>query len=238
VAGKTGLGRVKIGLFSDVHGNHVALAAALNVLQEVDAYFFLGDLAGYYPFINQCLELWPNKPLWAVRGNHDQVLLDCLENHSPPSDDYQRRYGSALHRAQRELTPDGRRLILSWPREQTIELQGAVIGIMHGAPWDSLEGRVYPDFKDWDRFAEVAADIIVLGHTHYPLQKTYQGKLIVNPGSVGQPRDQSTGACCASLDLDSGEVQHWRVPYDKTSIIDDASKHDPNNPYLVNVLNR
>jgi putative phosphoesterase len=177
----------------------------------VEAYFFLGDLFGYYPFVNECLALWPEVPLWAVRGNHDQVLVDCLEDSVFPSDDYQERYGSALTRALRVLQSEGQRVIQDWPLEQTLTLKGFVIQFVHGAPWDPLEGRVYPDFKDWDRFVVISADIIVLGHTHYPFVKEYAGKLIINPGSVGQARDRSGAASCALLDLDNRQAKLLRV---------------------------
>ncbi len=208
-------------------------------LQEtVNAYFFLGDFCGYYPFVNECLALWPEEPVWAVRGNHDQVLADCLEHGLPPSDDYQERYGSALTRSLRVLQPDGRALIQSWPLEQTLTLKGFVIRFVHGSPWNPLEGRVYPDFVDWDRFIETSGDVMALAHTHYPFIKEYGGMLIINPGSVGQARDQSGSASCALLDLDNRQAELIRIPYSPAALVMDAQSHDPQLSYLVDVLTR
>jgi len=230
---------MRIGLFSDVHGNHTAFAAMLDTLKEtVEAYFFLGDLSGYYPFVNECLALWPGLPLWGVRGNHDQILLDCLANHMLPPDDYQQQYGSALARTCQVLTPDGQHVLENWPLEQSFTLDGVVIQLVHGAPWNPLAGRVYPNFKDWKRFEETQADVIAMGHTHYPFVKEHAGKLIVNPGSVGQARNQSGVACYAVLDLDSGQVDLMRSSYSPGKLIADARDHDPNLPYLVDVLTR
>lgn len=95
---------------------------------------------------------------------------------------------------------------------------------------------MYPDYANWDRFLDVHGDVILLGHTHYPLVKVYREKLIVNPGSVGQPRDQAGGACFATLDLPSGTVEHHRVPFNPSRLIEDAKMHDPDLPYLIEVL--
>jgi predicted phosphodiesterase len=80
--------------------------------------------------------------------------------------------------------------------------------------------------------------VILLGHTHHQVVKNYQEKLIINPGSVGQPRDRSGEACFAILDMTSGIVQQRRVPFDPRRVIEDAREHDPNFPYLVEVLIR
>ena len=108
----------------------------------------------------------------------------------------------------------------------------------HGSPWDFLQGRIYPDFQNWERFADVPADIILLGHTHYPLVKFVHGKHIINPGSVGQARNCSGLACCAILDLSTISVSLHNIPYTTKSIIESARMNDPNIKYLVEVLER
>ena len=119
-----------------------------------------------------------------------------------------------------------------------MDIGGVTLALYHGAPWDHLEGRVYPDFGDWERFNEVAADIILMGHTHYSFTKVHGDKMIINPGSVGQARDRSGAACFAVLDLEARLVQHNRVPFDSQKLIEDAKQHDPDVPYLVEVLTR
>ena len=137
-----------------------------------------------------------------------------------------------------KLSPSALSLLQSLPRSRTVALNGVVMNLYHGAPWDPLDGRVYPDFTDWDRFSDVPGDVILLGHTHYPFIKRYGEKLIVNPGSVGQPRDRSGKATYAILDPTTGAVQHCRVPFDPQPLIEDAQKHDAGLSYLVEVLTR
>ena len=230
---------MRLGLISDVHGNSPALAAVFAALWgEVDQVIFLGDICGYYPFVNECMALWDGARIVSVRGNHDHILLECLRQHIAPPAAYQARHGSALSRALRSLDPAAAALMQSWPTTRRLVVDGATLVLYHGAPWDPLEGRVYPDYSDWARFADVPGDIILLGNTHYPFHRRYHDKLIVNPGSVGQPRDRSDGACCALLDVANRTVQQRRVPFDCRRLIDDAAQHDPTVPYLVEVLHR
>jgi predicted phosphodiesterase len=107
---------------------------------------------------------------------------------------------------------------------------------MHGSPWDPLNGRIYPDYSNWERFNSCNEDVILIGHTHYPLEKKIGDKIIINPGSVGQPRDGKNGACFAILDISSRKVQFHRVAYNPQRMIEDAQIHDPDNCYLVQVL--
>ncbi|MFC1992257.1 metallophosphoesterase family protein [Chloroflexota bacterium] len=230
---------MKVGLIADIHGNAPALKMVLSALEgRVDKTLFLGDITGYYAFINECADMWDSKMIISVRGNHDEVLLQCIEHKKPPDSSYRKQYGSGLERSWKSLSERARLLVQSWPIQQHLTLSSVSISLYHGSPWDPLEGRVYPDFNDWHRFDTCEDDIILLGHTHYPLLKRWGEKLIVNPGSVGQPRDKSGVACYAELDPASGEVAFQKVAYNARPIIQDTLRHDPDNHYLVGVLVR
>lgn len=228
---------MKLGLISDVHGNIFAFKAVLAVLEKhVEQILFLGDLAGYYPFVNECAALCQS--CVSVRGNHDEVLLQCLASGYSPSSGYTRRYGSALTRSLAILSKQTKDLIRSWPEKRSLHVQNLAIGMYHGAPWDPLNGRVYPDFTDWSRFDRCEQNVILLGHTHYPLVKKLPGKLVINPGSVGQPRDRSGSACYGILDSETMTVQLQRIAFDPQELLRDARVHDPELPYLTEVLTR
>lgn len=200
---------------ADIHGNDRALRAVLDFLKgRVSRILFCGDVAGYYSFVHRCLGLWD--PMWitAVRGNHDEVLLNG------PDSTYLKKYGDALVRERGAITDSDRELVRSWPRAQSLNIGQTRVYLCHGAPWDELEGRVYPDFSEWERFEQVPADIIVLGHTHYPMVKEWKCQLIVNPGSVGQPRNEhGPYAFCAEIDLTTREVMQHKITYDAAAII-------------------
>jgi putative phosphoesterase len=230
--------RMRIGIFSDVHGNAAALGPVLQELRSnSDVLLFLGDLAGYYGFVNECADLWPAEVI-GVRGNHDDVLLKALAEAKAPVPEYFSRYGSALWRSVQGLSSKARGLMEALPVQRSLDFDGLRVAMFHGSPWDPLNGRVYPDFADWQKFEAVDADVVLLGHTHYPMVKKHGEKLIVNPGSVGQARDSGGAACFAILDTGSRTAELKRVGFDCGEVIRDAKEHDPELPYLWEVLTR
>ena len=230
---------MKIGLLSDIHGNHIAMEAVMEfLLPEVDTFAFLGDLCGYYPFLSECLDLYPRDNVVGVLGNHDSVLIDCYKKQIVPSNHYEDKYGSAISKSLLTVTDDKLEPLLELPLTFSSNWCGVEIAMYHGAPWDFLQGRIYPDYQNWERFADVPADIILLGHTHYPLVKYVHGKQIITPGSAGQARNCSGLPCCAILDLRTTSVSLHNIPYPTKSIIESAKVNDPNIKYLVEVLER
>lgn len=226
-------------MISDIHGNHAALQAVLSKLRNrVDLIIFLGDIAGYYPFVNECMELLALERVTSVRGNHDDVLIKCISSGVKPDETYNTQYGSALSRSMLSLSEKNKKLIESWPEQQRLVQYSSSIAIFHGAPWNPLEGRVYPDFTEWEKFDACSDDIILLGHTHYQFSKRSKDKLILNPGSIGQSRDRSGAACYAELDFPGPEVRLCRCDYDPAPIIQDAILFEKDFPYLIRVLGR
>lgn len=233
---------MRLGILSDIHGNSEALRASLRVLTpRVDAFIFLGDLSGYYPFAHECLEMMQGLPMLAqLLGNHDEILRRCFELGEAPAAEYVKKYGPALTRSWSRKDP----MVMAWVGEHEasarIHVHGYDILLSHGTPWDPLVGRVYPDFNEWERFEELGADVILMGHTHYAFERRCGEVLVVNPGAIGQPRDRSFGASMAVLELDASgcQVEHLRVPYDKTRVLEDARLHAPDHHYLTKVLTR
>ncbi len=229
---------MRIGLIADVHGNPEALKQVMVALTDrVDVILFMGDLAGYYPFADECLDLW-RENIISVRGNHDEVMLRSAKLGRVSDVSYSNKFGSALNRSMQLLSTERLSLIESWPKERYENLDGTAVYMCHGAPWDCLNARVYPDFPDWDRFCGIDAKVILLGHTHYPFTWKWKDKLIVNPGSVGQSRNLSGVACYAELDLATGDAILKSIPYDPEPLIQYARRHEPNIPYLAEVLYR
>ncbi|MFZ5803174.1 MAG: metallophosphoesterase family protein [Candidatus Omnitrophota bacterium] len=217
---------MNLGLLADIHGNHCALRAVLDFLNcRVEKILCAGDWVGYYPFARECLALWDPAKMISVQGNHDHALLQARSGDAIAGS-YEKRYGSGLRRSFSTLSSAQLDLLASWDPTAHLCLEGVSILMVHGAPWDLFEGRVYPDFSDWDRFETVSEDIIVMGHTHYPLSIQHGGKMILNPGSVGQPRNEpGPWAFCAELDLKRRQVTQHRIAYDPSEIIVDARNH-------------
>jgi len=230
---------MKLGIISDIHGNNFALKAILEKTPNVDLFIFLGDISGYYSFTEECVELLKKINIVAVKGNHDQILIDCLINNKKPDLSYSIRYGSALLRSFLSASHYTIDFLLSLPDFQEFMLDGNIFKCFHGAPWNPLTGRVYPNFKEWNRFMDVNADVILLGHTHYPfIKKLNNNKLIINPGSVGQPRDIGNMSSYIILDTLSLDVKLYRTSFDIQILIDDSKKNDPDISYLIEILKR
>jgi putative phosphoesterase len=173
-----------------------------------------------------------------VRGNHEDLLARLMREPSNAAD-LHRRYGSALAQAASGLSPQHLAYLERLPVRKEITIEGRRILLCHGSPWDP-DLYVYPDAapETFERCAASGADIVVMGHTHYQLMKASGSTTIVNPGSVGQPRDRQPGAAWALLDTDTGSCRAFTEPYDSRSIEAQARVTDPHLPYLWEVLNR
>lgn len=197
-----------VGLISDPHANLYGLRAALDSLRHVDLVLCAGDLTGYYTRPNEVIELLAERRALFITGNHDAYLAQGAPTRA---NDVLRR---SIDFTRERLTEENARLLAAVPPEMRLNLDGLSIAMFHGSPWDPLEQYIYPDYGDWDAFAEVDADVIVLGHTHRPVLRHIGGRVVVNPGSCGQPRDYDPRAAFAVLDTRPREVRLERVTYD------------------------
>lgn len=231
---------MKIGLLSDIHGNSRALRAVLDSARErgVEVLCVTGDLVGYYYHPEEVLDLLAPWKTCRIQGNHERMLALVL---AIPTllPELELRYGHGLRRAIEGVPAEELDALCKLPQQLSIELGGKKILLSHGTPWDA-DAYVYPDADDevWQKFESYGADLAVHGHTHYAMQRRSGGTLIVNPGSVGQPRDGRPGAAWALYDTDSGECVHFVEPYDIDAVLAEVMQYDPLNPYMRDILKR
>jgi putative phosphoesterase len=231
---------VKIGVLSDIHGNADALAAVLKAVSGLGIRKLLcaGDYVGYYYEPDTCLRLLGDHDVESVRGNHEDMLAALVEQPSL-APGVRQRYGSGLSEAVRRLTASELAALAALPHSRRVEAAGRTILLCHGSPWDPND-YLYPDAPDdvLDRCASEGADYVVVGHTHCQFAKRIGSTLILNPGSVGQPRDRRPGAAWAVLDTDSQQCSLRLERYDTAPIEARARATDPHLPYLWEVLSR
>jgi putative phosphoesterase len=202
-------------LCSDIHGNAEALATVL--AEPADHVLCAGDLVHFGPHPAECIDLIRGRAAAVVRGNHDHGAgfgEDC------------RAYGPwrALDEASRGLTdatlPEAHcRYLRELPLTEAVTLGGTRFAVVHAAPSDPLYRYLPPEASDEVWAAELAgvdADVLVLGHTHLPLLRTEMRPIVVNPGSVGFPRDGDIRAAYAIWD--DGVVTLHRRPYDRKDL--------------------
>jgi putative phosphoesterase len=202
---------VRIALLSDIHANLAALDAVLEDMPPVDAFIFSGDAIGYYAQPNEvCTRLRALGAL-CVRGNHDNYVTGAADP------DAGRRAAYATDWTRETLTPDNLAWLATLPAELRIEREGRTIIVRHASPWDE-ETYLYPDSERLSEVALAEHEIMVLGHTHHPMVRAAGEGLLINPGSVGQPRDWDPRAAYAVLSLPSGEVEFRRAAYDVAAV--------------------
>ena len=230
---------MRVGLLADVHGNADALAAVLAAARAhgVDRWLCCGDLVGYYYDPARCLHLLEAWDVEYVRGNHEDMLIRLL-NEPALDEEIRQKYGSGLRVAADSLSPAQIEWLAELPSRKSVEIDGRVFLLCHGAPWDTNE-YVYPDSASlFERCAEAGADYVVMGHTHRAMAHRLGATLLLNPGSVGQPRRGGPGAQWAMCDMETGAYEHRAEPYDRDAVTSRAKALDPHYPFLWEVFER
>ena len=231
---------MKLALLGDIHGNADALRAVLVAARsmEVEHLLVTGVLVGYYFAPKDVLELLAPWSRHVVRGNHEDMLASARTDQAA-ADSIHKRYGSGIQLALEQLTPNQVDELCNLPHPLELDMDGCRILLCHGAPWD-VDQYVYPDASAdlMTRCGEPEVDFIVLGHTHYPMVKEVAGTRIINPGSVGQPRNRRPGAHWTFLDTETRQIEFKVEQYDKTRLISECRRRHPELPYLADVLER
>lgn len=230
---------MKVIILSDIHGNADALKAVLQEIPgDISEFWILGDMVGYYYQAKEVLTLLTNLPCRYIAGNHEQYLKEGLMNPQILSE-YKSKYGSALNIAIKTLSIEQINFIKSLPDSLEFLVKSKNILLCHGSPW-SIDEYIYPDVKKAKllAFSTLNADFIFQGHTHHPMEIIQNNKRIINPGSVGQPRNKVPGAHWAIFDLETNEVTFKTTIYPLDSLFNEINKYDPNIPYLKSVLTR
>lgn len=212
---------MRIGFVSDAHGNPVGLNNCLEFLNKkgVDQIYFLGDAVGYLPRWSEVLRLLRDNDVICIRGNHDEMVLE--KNHPEEKSDIYRFMPEYVESIGTYLD-----WIRAWPLRIDAEVAGKKLLLVHGSPSDPLTGYIYP-WTDLSSFESVEADCIVMGHTHRPYIRHVAGKLVVNVGSCGLPRDVGSLSSCGILDMANFEFEIYRIKFDVEHVLEDAEKlHD------------
>jgi putative phosphoesterase len=203
---------MKVCVLSDIHSNLEAFQAVLKDMPKVDAIICAGDFVGYGAEPNEVVELARSKEMRAVQGNHDYGAIARDQSGFNPI------AAQALLWTSEKLRKDNVRYLRGLPEQLNLTLGGKRVLVVHGSPRDPLFEYVFPEVSNQELFRltkDVAADVVILGHTHAPMTRMIQGKLIVNPGSVGQPRDRDPRASYVILNIgEEVEVDQRRVQYD------------------------
>lgn len=204
---------MRIGFLSDAHGNAPALNACLSRLEELgaDRLYFLGDAVGYLPDEREVLNLLRRRGAFCQKGNHEAMLIGEL----PLSSSKDRIY--KIEAARERLSTADLEFIASWPNHRLLEMDDKRILLVHGSPFDYLQGYVYPD-DDLKNFQGLSYDAVFMGHTHRPFIAERRRMLIVNVGSCGLPRDQGDLLAFAIYETELNRCQVFRLHFEPRQV--------------------
>ncbi len=210
---------MRIALLADVHANLPALEAVLRDVDNLgaDQIWVAGDLVGYHPWPNEVVRVLKDRKVRAIRGNHDRAAL------TGDTSWFNELAAAAIRWTRVVLTPASvgyLKFLEDRTRASTAE---GVVAMYHGSPRNDDE-YVMPWAADEALVRMASASFVVLGHTHLPMAYTSRYGVLVNPGSVGQPRDRDPRAAWALLDTWTRGVLQRRVPYDVGAVVAEIHK--------------
>jgi putative phosphoesterase len=202
---------MRILLLADIHGNWPALRA---IQEPFDLCFVLGDLVDYGPQPAECIAWVKRHATHVIRGNHDHAVAQRANTNGRNGFKY--LSGVTRQLSWELLPPDEIRYLASLPVTQTVTLGGVRFLLVHGTPRDPLDEYAANDAELWTRrLQHVQADVICVGHTHVPYVLEVGNRRVVNPGSVGQPRDGDPRAAYAMWEDGRIELKRAAYPIDE-----------------------
>ena len=212
-------------VISDLHANWPALEAVLNA-EPYDHLLVVGDLVSYGPHAREVVEHIRQHATVAVRGNHDEALAHQVDCRCAPASKPLAEATRARHREQ--LTAGQVAFLGSLPATASLTAGGRTLFAVHASPRDHFYRYTLtpgaPDAHLAEETSGVEADYVLLGHTHLPLVRRVGPRMLVNPGSVGQPRDGDPRASYAVIE--DGDVQLKRAAYDIERTVRDLGTPD------------
>jgi diadenosine tetraphosphatase ApaH/serine/threonine PP2A family protein phosphatase len=229
-------------ILSDIHANLEALNAVLAAAGEWDVLWNLGDMVGYGASPNQVLDVIRPLSTLTVRGNHDRACsgISSTVQFNPVA-------RTAANWTFEQLTKENIEWLRELPKgplqPHDPRLGDAQVSLAHGSPLN--EDQYILSMRDaWAPLQVMVTAITFVGHTHiqggfsqkdhewHEVRPWYRGRNeaetwtlaiapgtrnLINPGSVGQPRDYDWRAAFAVYDSEAGEIIYHRVPYDVTA---------------------
>jgi putative phosphoesterase len=213
---------MKVAVFGDIHGNIEALAAAYSAVQllKPEKVYHLGDLGGYSPFVNEVVAFLREHTIEGVQGNHDETVANDREHCGCKYEDpiQEEMANKSFEWTKKHASSEVKEYLRKLPFSISLVAEGKRVLLFHATP---SKNNLYWFEKRSDKFfREMAektdADVMIYGHTHKPYRKDFGGKVFVNAGSVGKPKDGDPRACVTMLTItaDKVNVEFLRVPYD------------------------
>lgn len=213
---------MKFAVFGDIHGNLEALKAAYSAAlsAKVDKIYHLGDLGGYGPFVNEVADFLIEHGIEGVQGNYDETVGNDREHcgcrYENPVQEEMANLAFAWTKQHASLKT--KEYMKKLPFSISFQAGGKRVLLFHATPHKNnlywYEDRPEKFFHEMAE--KTAANVLIFGHTHKPFLKDFEGKIFINVGSVGKPKDGDTRACVTMVEITERDVtaEFLRVSYD------------------------
>lgn len=203
---------MKLVIISDIHGNFDALTALTETYDEL---WVLGDLVNYGPEPSAVIGFVKSKASVVVRGNHDHAIGYGEDPRCSPRF---REMAEATGRfTDSVLTFGEKHFLRGLPLTLEIQRGDTRFYLCHAIPSDPLFGYCEANSPRWTQeIQDVSADVVLAGHTHVPVIRSEGGKVMVNPGSLGQPKTGRPDACYAVWEDGKAELKSYPYEVEET----------------------
>jgi predicted phosphodiesterase len=217
---------MRYAILADIHSNLNAFRAVIDDINRRGGFqriWCLGDIVGYGPEPHECIQLLREYDHICVAGNHDWACIGKIS-----TEEFNQVAAEACDWTQRKLNDDDIGYLSDLP--ETV-IKGDFT-LVHGSPRNPLTEYLISDLDAEENLSYFNTPYCLIGHSHVPLvfekndivifTRLVEGvpvelgdnRVIINPGGVGQPRDNDPRAAYAIYDSDSGILEHFRVEYD------------------------
>lgn len=200
---------VRVAIISDVHANLVALDTVLGVIDDmgIERIICSGDIVGYYPFPNQVIDRFREREIESILGNHDRATIDIN------TVGMNRLAAAAIRWTTANITSHNIDYLKGLGNSMHVRINDTTVALYHGSPRDDdeylYEADLFPELLEMS-----GSEVLIVGHTHMPYVRNLGEGTIINPGSVGQPRDGDARASFAVINMETNIVEIKRVEYD------------------------
>ena len=184
---------MKIVIISDLHGNYEALRSLPDGYDEL---WVLGDLVNYGPEPGEVIDFVRAHSTAVVRGNHDHSIGYDVDPRCTPR--YQKMADLTRGYSASVLKKDQKEFLRGLPLKLELKRQDTKFYLCHAKPSDPLYGYCPEESEEWAKeLDQVKGDVLLVGHTHTPFVRQIGDRVVVNPGSLGQPKTGKSDACYA-----------------------------------------
>jgi putative phosphoesterase len=203
---------VKIAIVSDIHANLAALRA---FPENYDELWMLGDLVNYGPQPAETVQLVRRLAAAAIRGNHDHAVAFREDPRCSPR--FRKMAKETQKVSESLLGMEQKRYLKELPLQVELERGGARFYLCHATPTNPLHSYCQAESERWvQECAALAADFLLVGHTHLPFLRKIGKCTVVNPGSLGQPKTGKPEACYAVWNDGAIQLKSFKYPVGET----------------------